>query len=92
MLTLFVRNSRIIQSAGVSFAVLGTTMHLLNVANLVSPALSHTWSAIAVVGFCLTASSQIRGTIMGRMLLIKRRKATTGSVRAVNVRNDVALP
>jgi hypothetical protein len=85
MLTLFVRNSRIIQSAGVSFAVLGTTMHLLNVANLVSPALSHTWSAIAVVGFCLTA-------IMARMLLIKRRKATTGSVRAVNVRNDVALP
>ena len=67
MLALLVRNSRIIQSTGMSFAVLGTTMHMLNVANLMSPSLSHTWSAIAILGFVLTASSQIRGSLFQAM-------------------------
>lgn len=95
MLALLVRNSKIIQNTGVSFAVLGTTMHVLNVANLMSPTLSHTWSAIAILGFCLTASSQIRGTLIGKILWIKRRKtATSGSsnTTSINERNDVALP
>lgn len=91
MLALLVRNSKIIQSTGVSFAVLGTTMHVLNVANLMSPTMSHTWSAIAILGFCLTASSQVRGTLIGKMPRLKRQKAA-GSITPVNDRNDVVLP
>ena len=57
------------------------------VANLMSPWLSHTWSAIAILGFVLTASSQIRGSLFAKMPRIKRAK------KAVNIeRNDVALP
>lgn len=91
MLGFLVRNSKIIQSAGVSFAVLGTSMHVLNVVNLMSPSLSHTWSAIAIVGFCLTASSQTKGILAWKIPRIKRKvavKATTSS----NERNDVVLP
>jgi ABC-type enterochelin transport system permease subunit len=87
MLALLVRNSRIIQSTGMSFAVLGTTMHMLNVANLMSPSLSHTWSAIAILGFVLTASSQIRGSLSQAMPKIKR-----AGKAAPRERNDVALP
>jgi hypothetical protein len=92
MLALLVRNSKILQSTGVSFAVLGTTMHVLNVANLMSPTLSHTWSAIAILGFCLTASSQIRGTIIGKIFWIKRQKTATSNNTTSNERNDVVLP
>lgn len=90
MLGLVVRNTKIIQNTGISFAVLGTTMHMLNVANLMSPSLSHTWSAIAILGFCLTASSQTRGTLFKGMSRVRRRRAR-GTVSA-NERNDVALP
>ena len=91
MLALLVRNGKILQSTGVSFAVLGTTMHVLNVANLMSPTLSHAWSAIAILGFCLTASSQIRGTIIGKIFWIKRQKTATSN-NTSNERNDVVLP
>lgn len=90
MLGFFVRNSKIIQSAGVSFAVLGTSMHVLNVANLMSPSLSHTWSAIAIIGFCLTASSQTKGMLAGKIPRIKRKVAVKAT--SSNERNDVALP
>ena len=91
MLALLVRNTRIIQSTGVSFAVLGTTMHVLNVVNLMSPSLSHTWSAVAILGFCLTASSQIRGVVTGKKFLTRKQKSANNNQR-VNARNDVALP
>jgi hypothetical protein len=87
MLAFFVRNKKIIQNTGVSFAIAGTTMHVLNVANLMSPLWSHTWSAIAIVGFCLTASSQTGSMLAGKMLRIRKR----GNIRS-NERNDVALP
>ena len=88
MLALLVRNSRIIQGTGMSFAVLGTTMHALNVANIMPPSLSHTWSAIAILGFVLTASSQIRCSLVGSMSRVKR----VGKTAPTNERNDVALP
>lgn len=89
MLRFFVRNSKIIQTTGVSFAVLGTTMHVLNVADLMSPSLSHTWSAIAIVGFCLTASSQTKGMLTGKISIARKRR---GIIRHSSERNDVALP
>jgi hypothetical protein len=89
MLGFFVRNSKIIQTTGVSFAVLGTTMHVLNVANLMSPSLSHTWSAIAILGFCLTASSQTKGMLAGKLPHVKRK----GMGPRPNIeKNDVVLP
>jgi hypothetical protein len=90
MLGLVTRNSRIIQNTGISFAVLGTSMHVLNVANLMSPSLSHTWSAIAILGFCLTASSQTRGALLKGMSRVRRRKAR--KVVPSKERNDVSLP
>lgn len=91
MLALFVRNSKIIQGTGISFAALGTTMHVLNVTNLMSPSLSHTWSAVAIAGFCLTASSQIR-EILSEQILRARKHKNSFRVITKNERNDVALP
>jgi hypothetical protein len=89
MLAVFIRNNRIIQNAGLSFAALGTTMHMLNVASLMTPSLSHTWSAIAIVGFFMTASSQIRKGMIGKIPLVNRKR---NNHRSENARNDVSLP
>lgn len=90
MLAVFIRNSKVVQNAGLSFAALGTTMHVLNVASLMTPSLSHTWSAIAIIGFFMTASSQIGGGFVAKIPRAKRRKITGSKVN--NTRNDVALP
>lgn len=77
MLTLFFRkNKKVVQSTGMTFAVMGTTMHILNEANLVNYSLSHTWSAIAIAGFLLTSSNQIaKGFITTRMIhMLPKRK------------------
>jgi hypothetical protein len=59
MLAIVTKNVRIVQGTGVSFAVVGTTMHMLNIANMVPSPISHTWSTLAIAGFFLTSSSQI---------------------------------
>jgi cobalamin biosynthesis Co2+ chelatase CbiK len=59
MLTIFIKNTKFVQNTGMSFAVVGTTMHVLNVSDMMTPVLSHTWSAIAIVGFVMTAGSQV---------------------------------
>jgi hypothetical protein len=83
MLTLFTKNRRIVQNAGISFAILGTTMHVLNVANVVTPPVSHTWSTVAIAGFFLTTSSQIGKSIMARMPAgLKRRRRRGGRAAA----------
>lgn len=89
MLAVFIRNSKVVQNAGLSFAALGTTMHVLNVASLMTPSLSHTWSAIAIAGFFMTASSQISRGFIAKIPLINRKR---GGSRSNNARNDVALP
>jgi len=89
MLAVFIRNSKIVQNASLSFAALGTTMHMLNVASLMTPSLSHTWSAIAIVGFFMTASSQISRGFISKIPLINRKRS---GYRSNNARNDVALP
>jgi hypothetical protein len=102
MLAVFVRNSKIVQSTGMSFAVLGTPMHMLNVANLMTPALSHTWSAIAIAGFFMTASSQIGRGLAAMMPSINSRRhggasssspaSPGGAQHNSNNDDDVALP
>jgi len=91
MLAIFVRNGKIIQSTGMSFAALGTTMHVLNVANMMTPTISHTWSAIAIAGFFMTASSQIVKGFVKRIPMVN--KQTSNAALSSGVRNDdVALP
>ena len=89
MLAVFIRNNKIVQNAGLSFAALGTTMHMLNVASLMTPSLSYSWSAIAIIGFFMTASSQISRGLIAKIPLINRKRNNHGSD---NARNDVALP
>ncbi|AIF83649.1 hypothetical protein NTE_01586 [Candidatus Nitrososphaera evergladensis SR1] len=89
MLALIVKNKRIVQGTGMSFLVIGTTMHAFNVANLMTPTLSHTWSAVAISGFVLTASSQIGGNLVKKVRHI--RKSKPGS-RSSNNHDDVVLP
>jgi putative Mn2+ efflux pump MntP len=88
MLALIVKNKRIVQGTGMSFLAIGTTIHAFNVANLMTPTLSHTWSAVAITGFVLTASSQIGGNIAKKVRRIRKPKP---DLRSCNNR-DVVLP
>lgn len=87
MLAIFTKSSRVVQGTGVSFAVVGTTMHILNVANMVPIPIGHTWSTVAIAGFFLTSSSQI-GKGISKMKLVKEKKFRP----LHNHKNDVALP
>jgi hypothetical protein len=92
MLTIFVRNGKIIQSTGMSFAVVGTTIHVLNVSNLMTPTLSHTWSAIAIVGFFMTASSPLgKSLIEMKSLISRRQRSSPASIQGIR-NDDVSLP
>lgn len=87
MLAIFTKNVRLIQGTGVSFAVVGTTIHILNVVNMVPIPVGHTWSTIAIAGFFLTSSSQI-GKGLFKMKLVKEKKSWPSR----NHKNDVSLP
>ena len=85
MLALFTKNGRVIQGTGVTFALVGTSMHILNVINLMPSPVSHTWSTLAIAGFFLTSSSQISNSI-GKLGVLN--KSQTSQIH----KNDVALP
>ncbi len=88
MLAILTKNKTLIQGTGASFAAIGTTMHILNVASMVPPSVGHTWSTIAIAGFFLTSSSHI-GKGLFKLKLIKERKK---SHLSYTHKNDVALP
>ena len=88
MLALFTKNGRIVQATGVSFAVVGTTMHIFNVASVMPSPISHAWSTLAIAGFFLTSSSQIRNSLV-KLKFIKKR---VHKRQTPNTHNDVALP
>lgn len=88
MLALIVKNKRIVQGTGMSFLIIGTTIHAFNVANLMTPTLSHTWSAVAISGFVLPASSQLGGNLAKKVRRIRKSKLDS---RSSNNR-DVVLP
>jgi hypothetical protein len=73
MLALFTKNGRVIQGTGVTFALVGTSMHILNVINLMPSPISHTWSTLAIAGFFLTSSSQISNGL-GKFGGLKKRQ------------------
>jgi hypothetical protein len=89
MLTLFIKNRRVVQKTGMSFAVVGTTMHVFNVANMMTWTLSNAWSTIAIVGFVLTASSEVGVPLAERIPVRRRRRSSAGPVD--NAGNDAVL-
>ena len=87
MLAIFTKNGSIVYGTGISFAVVGTAMHILNVVNAIPSPLSHTWSTLAIVGFFLTSSTQI-GRGIFKLNALKKHKAPPQYIH----KNDVALP
>jgi hypothetical protein len=97
MLTFFIRNSKIVQSTGMTFAVMGTTIHILNEANLVTYAISHIWSAIAIAGFFLTGSNQIAKGLVAKVYVLKKNdylqpRRSNSTFQRQKDNSDVALP
>jgi hypothetical protein len=90
MLTLFIKNKRIVQRTDMSFAVVGTTMHVFNVANMMTSTLSHAWSTIAIAGFVLTASSEVGIPLVKRIPARRRRRGSAGQPGSTG--NDAVLP
>jgi hypothetical protein len=90
MLALFTKNGRVIQGTGVTFALVGTSMHILNVINLMPSPVSHTWSTLAIAGFFLTSSSQISSGL-GKLGGLKKRQKNKSQTSHIH-KNDVALP
>ncbi|WP_337861946.1 hypothetical protein [Nitrososphaera sp.] len=88
MLAILTKNGKIVQGTGISFAVVGTTMHILNVASMVPSPVSHTWSTLAIAGFFLTSSSQIGRSTLFKGLVKKGKKSQVSRTH----KNDVALP
>ncbi|AIF82980.1 hypothetical protein NTE_00904 [Candidatus Nitrososphaera evergladensis SR1] len=94
MLTLLTKNKKVVQNTGMFFLVLGTSIHAFNVANLMTPGLSHTWSAIAIMGFVPTAGSQVGGKIRKQAANVRRRKRLYSKLSMLGSedRNVVPLP
>ena len=88
------RNSKAVRNTGLSFAIVGTGMHFLNIASATTPQISHTWSAIAIAGFFLTSISQLKESNFARLAGRKGARAQVrnnmGYQRAKN--DDISLP
>lgn len=94
MLRILIKNRKIVQNTGVSFAVFGTVMHAMNVAHLTSANVSQTWSMIAIIGFMLTMSGQVNQALITRILnskfyFLSFRHHQTGKSTG---KDDIVLP
>jgi hypothetical protein len=50
-------NEKLVRSTGISFAVVVTIMHGLNIAHMTNAVLSQAWSIIAIIGFFFTVTT-----------------------------------
>jgi hypothetical protein len=50
-------NEKLVRSTGISFAVVVTVMHGLNIARMTNVVLSQAWSVIALIGFFFTVTT-----------------------------------
>lgn len=85
------RDTRLVRNTGLSFAIAGTGMHLLNIASATPPQVSHAWSAIAIIGFFLTSLSQLKENLLSRLARKVGQKTRKAIMQQVK-NDDVALP
>jgi hypothetical protein len=50
-------NEKLVRSTGISFAVVVTVMHGLNIARMTNAVLSQAWSVIEIIGFFFTVTT-----------------------------------
>ncbi|MEM3094259.1 MAG: hypothetical protein QXX64_01345 [Nitrososphaera sp.] len=57
MISRFVNREKAVRSTALSFAVVGTIMHGLNIMHATNSTVSQVWSIVAIIGFFLTVSN-----------------------------------
>ena len=97
MITKLVQHEKAIRSTALSFAVMGTIMHGLNVMHATNSTISHAWSIVAIIGFFLTVANFVNKRPLFEASKIKKwhnrqHNPQQNSANPVLARDDVSLP
>jgi len=94
MMNKLVNRKNAVRNTALSFAVMGTFMHGLNIAHATNSTLSQVWSIVAIIGFFLTATHFVnKRQLLGVNKIRKwHYKHAQKGANQILVREDVSLP
>lgn len=93
MITKLANHERAIRSTALSFAVMGTIMHGLNVMHATNSMISQAWSFVAMIGFFLTVANFVNKRPLFETSKIKKRhNSPRNDENRTLSRDDVLLP
>jgi len=94
MMNKLVNRKNAVRNTALSFAVMGTFMHGLNIAHATNSTLSQVWSIVAIIGFFLTATHFVNNRQLFEASKIKKWHISHSQNDATHVfaRNDISLP
>jgi hypothetical protein len=94
MINKLVNHKNAVRNTALSFAVMGTFMHGLNIAHATNSTLSQAWSVVAILGFFLTVTSFVNKRPLFETSKIRKwhnRRPQNGTSH-IFARDEVALP
>jgi hypothetical protein len=94
MMTKLVNREKAVKGTALSFAVMGTIMHGLNIVHATNSSLSQVWSVVAIIGFFLTMSHFVNKRPLFEIKKLHKRhdSYSKDDVDHNSTRNDISLP
>jgi len=94
MINKLVNHKNAVRNTALSFAVMGTFMHGLNIMHATNSALSQVWSVVAIIGFLVTMTNFVdKRQLLGVNKIRKwHYKHAQKGANQILVREDVSLP
>ena len=89
-----VNRKNAVRNTALSFAVMGTFMHGLNIAHATNSTLSQVWSIVAIIGLFLTATHFVNNRQLFEASKIRKwhNRHSQNDATRVLVKEDVSLP
>jgi hypothetical protein len=94
MINKLVNHKNAVRNTALSFAVMGTFMHGLNVVHATNSALSQVWSIVAIIGFFVTMTNFVNKRQLSETATLKRWRncGVQNGANHVFAKNEVSLP
>ena len=94
MINKLVNHKNAVRNTALSFAVMGTFMHGLNIMHATNSALSQVWSVVAIIGFLVTMTNFVdKRQLLGVNKIRKwHNRHSQNDATHVFARNDISLP
>jgi hypothetical protein len=96
MINKFVNNQKAVRGTALSFAVVGTLMHGLNIMHATNSTVSQVWSMVAIIGFFFTVTNFVNGRPLfeaSKIRLHFRHHSHLSNVTSLtSAKDEVALP